>query len=771
MRDDWKGGPPHCWGPNGPDADAAYPYPPVYDWPDIYHPVQYGEEFKGNQDLHLEHGGHWCPPRDHGRHGCWPEPGVPVAPIGLGCEFFKLVDGYVDALGKYMNANTYHEKCDCEKTMHEMKIKMEGMLKAFDREVKAQGKNLSDLNQKMIYFVGRFNQVIADLEANMLRQDELERLWTQLLAEWEEIKKLLEAAGSFVIQYEYDGETITRTTEPDAIATAVKSGKSVYAALTVDMGDHTTQYNGVGQALYYPAGDEQNETVEAFIHFYNPVYDEEENLYALSSDFRVYDAVEFVDDAWQSADDAPTFGIYALDAGGEPEEGSIQTAMLADGAVTTQKIADNAVTSDKIADGAVDTSDLADGAVTTGKIASNAVTEEKLATGAVSENKLSADVKTKLNRKANYNQPNTNDQIGVGYGYNDVEEVYINSTGTSNLSWTTLMAYLDTATSATGMNPQVFNHAKIIEPRIVNNYKSRFSFSSNQLKTEFARFFFSVYEGRMGIIPRDMYTSADPFELNVAYCESKFDKSGTYMQFPEITYDGHSYKYQMYIDSGSNENTHCRLSLDNGTYEQVNWNTVTIIMLFPDKSPLCEYGLGYIFPESIALSQLTRSLYGNLNCHAEVTINRYDSSNYLIDQPIKNAHVYGQHTYSNEQITLTGMFFYLKSESVFKTTYVHDTLAERAADFTVVNDHFEFDIKTFFGKSQNFKAFTNKQGIGGTIGIKTANGYYESVVVVTVGSSNVASIKPLNPEILTRALEDGEVILSCGNMPLNAINM
>lgn len=752
MRDDWKGGPPHNWGPNGPDADAAFPYGPVYDWPDIYHPVQYGEEFKGNQDLHLDFGGHWCPPRDHGRHGCWPEPGVPVAPIGLGCEFFKLVDGYVDALGKYMNANTYHEKCDCEKTMHEMKIKMEGMLKAFDREVKSQGKNLSDLNQKMIYFVGRFNQVIADLEANMLRQDELERLWLEILAEWEEIKKLLEAAGTFVIQYAYDGDTITRTTEPDAIATAVKSGKSVYAALTVDMGDHTTQYNGVGKALYYPAGDEQTETVEAFIHFYNPVYDEEENLYALSSDFRVYDAVEFVDDAWQSADDAPTFGIYALDAGGEPEEGSIQTAMLADGAVTSAKIAD----------GAVGTSDIADGAVTTGKIASNAVTEGKLATGAVSENKLSADVKTKLNHRPDFTKPNINNQIGTGYGYNEMVGNYLRMT-TNFICSVNVGNYF----SKTAEAP--FDGNEFIKLQL-NTMRSVYTGTT---LVNFDKHFLTAFEGRLVVVPESItqnpaWTSMTDFVNNLDNYKSTYDATNNCLISPVYTIGDTTYQTKLYPKTVGTLSY--SLSVNGEAYQEDLATTQPWYLMWCASYNNMPTELGSC---SVPDNSITSSKINNYSITSDKIYEKAVTLSKLAET-IKYVYPLMNYKELSDQYGLNDQIYIYYKKRTNTITVLEGVSVKGVYARLITNNYISFDSTTNtitipisnFSQSFSFR-FTNSYGYGqpilGMAVLETDDGSYWTPFIFeanydTTTSNNIVTMKLVDPSFATHFNETNAYI-------------
>ena len=311
MSVDWKGGPPHAWGPNGPDADAAFPEPPVYEWPDIYHPTQYGEEFKGNKPLMIDGPAgpvHPCPPRDFARHdgcGCGP---VPIEPRGVPCSVVHMMSDYIDTLSKYMSATTYQDQCACVDQMKDITRKMEKALKDFDKEVRALGKAVSDINQKLVYYTGRFIAVVADLERNMLRQDELEAAFKELTAHVAELERLIANLGLLIVHYEFDGDTLTRTTDADVIATSALRGDPILCTINDTSEEDPVTFAGVmmvetGEVKITLAG-----------HVFRPVYDGLGG-YELSTDVVIADEIDCVDNTWVGADEYPTVDEVELKTG------------------------------------------------------------------------------------------------------------------------------------------------------------------------------------------------------------------------------------------------------------------------------------------------------------------------------------------------------------------------------------------------------------------------------------------------------------------------
>lgn len=218
MPNDFYHGPPgppdphdhhhHDWGPHGPDG----PLVPVYVWPDVYHPVPYGHEYKGNENLTLDDGRHWCPPRDHGRHGCHPEPCGCGHHSHLPCDFIEVMGNYLDLANRYINATTYHERCDCVNELARIKAKLKDLLKEFHRELETLDKDTARINNKLIYFIGKAQQIQKDLENNMLKQDEM-------IKKFEELKEAYE-------QYQDTNTTYTLTQDGDYLVLTGSDGST-----------------------------------------------------------------------------------------------------------------------------------------------------------------------------------------------------------------------------------------------------------------------------------------------------------------------------------------------------------------------------------------------------------------------------------------------------------------------------------------------------------------------------------------------------------------
>ena len=213
----------HDWGPHGPDG----PLVPVHVWPDVYHPVPYGHEYKGNENLTLDDGRHWCPPRDHGRHGCHPEPCGCGHHSHLPCDFIEVMGNYLDLANRYINATTYHERCDCVNELARIKAKLKDMLKEFHRELETLDKDTARINNKLIYFIGKAQQIQKDLENNMIHQTEMETAFDEMKVKFEELKEAYE-------QYQDTNTTYTMTYEDDTLKLTGSDGSEQTVEIAPD---------------------------------------------------------------------------------------------------------------------------------------------------------------------------------------------------------------------------------------------------------------------------------------------------------------------------------------------------------------------------------------------------------------------------------------------------------------------------------------------------------------------------------------------------------
>lgn len=166
----------HEWGPHGPDGPMI-PHDHAYEWPDIYHPVPYGKEYKGNENLTLDCGEHWCPPRDHGRHGCHDHhhDHCHSDPCHAPMTMLTVLGDYVETAQRLIDATTYQERCDCVDELRRIKVKMEKVLKEFDHELSENDAAVGRIQQKVTYYIGKMQEVLKAFDENVARQDELEQ--------------------------------------------------------------------------------------------------------------------------------------------------------------------------------------------------------------------------------------------------------------------------------------------------------------------------------------------------------------------------------------------------------------------------------------------------------------------------------------------------------------------------------------------------------------------------------------------------------------------
>lgn len=318
MHDNYYYGPHGVDGPVTHDCDGHVH--PMYDYPDVYHPTHYGEEWRGNECLHVD-GVHLCPPRDFGRHGCVPEPcGHIVEPIGIPMQLVNMMTDYVDVLGKYMHATTYHEKCDCEKELHEIKAKVKTMLEEYDAYACRLQNSFTDLDQKFKYYVGRFNDVITDLENNILEQEDLKKSFDELNETVEEYKELVDEAGLRIVDTDH---------LEDGAVTEDKLSEDVKAKLNDEDDDTTYRLSKSGNTISLTGSDG--------------------SITSVTDGFATYTLSKEGSDIILTGSDGTTSSVTDDDTEFTLEDGSVTSAKLGSSAVTNAKINNGAVSEEKLA--------------------------------------------------------------------------------------------------------------------------------------------------------------------------------------------------------------------------------------------------------------------------------------------------------------------------------------------------------------------------------------------------------------------------------------
>lgn len=303
---------------------------------------------------------------------------------------------------------------------------------------------------------------------------------------------------------------------------------------------------------------------------------------------------------------------------------AVTSSKLADNSVTYTKLANNSVSADKLTSLAVTETKIGQAAVTEAKIANSSISENKLQSnsvstskiknGAVDENKLNDDVKAKLNHKPNYNMPNTNDQIGVGYGYNYTED-YIAATphdfGSSLPSFLSWLRYatgdLSSTSSGTSAKSLYNNVSRAVD------YVISLASDNPAKRTEIKRYF-AAMEGSLSIIPAIIYNekhTEDPSDAWITedMLHSTFDVTGL-LTSPVYNHDGHTYQTQFGLlqSSSTSLNVSYKISIDGGAFEDSLMNGDCIISCITMNNPLYAYGLGYLPNESVKAEKLSASL-------------------------------------------------------------------------------------------------------------------------------------------------------------------
>ena len=120
---------------------------------------------------------------------------------------------YLDLANKYINATTYHERCDCVNELARIKAKLKDMLKEFHRELETLDADTARINNKLIYFIGKTQQIQKDLENNMIHQSEMETAFDEMKVQFEELQEAYEqyqdTNTTYTLNYEDDTLTLT----------------------------------------------------------------------------------------------------------------------------------------------------------------------------------------------------------------------------------------------------------------------------------------------------------------------------------------------------------------------------------------------------------------------------------------------------------------------------------------------------------------------------------------------------------------------------------
>lgn len=246
-----------CWGPHGPDGPCA----PLYRWPDIYHPVPYGEEWRGNQPLKLG-GCHPCPPRDWARHDCKPDPYyfghpdnccpnpnmpipdncgcddncgcgkhecfTPVAPFCVPHKLYNLFDDYIDLLHKYCTLDNCTDQCNCINDLEKVRAKIRVLLKDIEHAVNNLGGEYNRLQKQVCYYMGKTNAAIEMAEECLHSVDEVEKQLDAIADEFEEIRNEFKSLSTvYPVVYNLNNGTYERVTSDADVRVALDNDKAL----------------------------------------------------------------------------------------------------------------------------------------------------------------------------------------------------------------------------------------------------------------------------------------------------------------------------------------------------------------------------------------------------------------------------------------------------------------------------------------------------------------------------------------------------------------
>ena len=372
----------HCpdfgWGPHGPDGPVA----PLYRWPDIYHPVPYGEEWRGNKPLMLG-GCHPCPPRDWARHNCEPipyhgnphscdcppkgchvEPEMPVpdnagcncepcddecgcgkhdcfAPVAPFCvpkELYSLFDDYVDLLHKYCTLDNCTDQCKCVEDLEKVRGKIQALLRDIQHTVNNLGGEYNRLQKQVCYYMGKTNFAIETAEEAMQKMNVTEEEFNAIKEEFDFIKnKFCELSSVYPIVYQYVDGVYTRITSEEETREGLLQNKALVGVILDEDGKFSKQVYCVSYTM-----TENSFTIDWELDF----TDENDILASFKGTDDSVDGVSF-------------------------QMITPKASSYVNGSVNTSAIASNAVTEGKLATGAVTTNKLSNGAVTIDKLDPN----------------------------------------------------------------------------------------------------------------------------------------------------------------------------------------------------------------------------------------------------------------------------------------------------------------------------------------------------------------------------------------------------------------
>ena len=374
-----------------------------------------------------------------------------------------------------------------------------------------------------------------------------------------------------------------------------------------------------------------------------------------------------------------------------------------------------------------------------------------------------------LAAKPNYRMPNTDNQIGVGYGYNDVVKYYKSLSSYDIFTWTNIK---DLFSSSTGFGPQ----GDALQRNMT--YLNQQTGASNL--PELKQHFLQMMEGKLSIIPEGAAPLITDLDLSVdeipdEYFNSTYD--GSALVSPVYTYNGHKYQTKLVGLPDTNANFEYQRKIDDGEFERPNVASSTKIFIasLDWYNPLCDRLAGYIPSSSVTTEKLadnsvssSKIKEGAINAPKKMTTmmkpiplcKSFNSTNvmckafYGLNRSSMRYDFFGAVISGNYQEMLNN------EQSVTPKLYYENDNTRWIAKAS-----YTFGLDGAFNESASIQFRTQI----GYAHLKTDNGLYFTPVKSVVESVDNLSITPVDPDFITHLNEANPELTI--NIPIEPMTM
>ena len=403
---------------------------------------------------------------------------------------------------------------------------------------------------------------------------------------------------------------------------------------------------------------------------------------------------------------------------------------------------------------------------------------QNLVSGAIatSEETMRSTMDTKIRAaKPNYNMPNTNDQIGVGYGYNETYKANI-SIQQANQTYYSVVDLLNSISGTSGMTGLAYWAARSLlqfyDNVSINNAGASSGINGKNL---FKKVFMQLFEGSLFIRPIEAYNDNN-FEIKPEYYYCKYNPDEISLTTPIIPYDGHNYQMKLKTSGQDNANLLLYEKVDDGDFTLVNWTHSSFNFIIK-LNTMITLGFGYIKDKAVSLEKLSDSAYNRMVFRTDITRRYYDvvdGEGITLYPTEKWITYYSKYSNNSTYHYLLGIYMEGYKRGIFGHTYASinqlspsASSTNYAGQFDNTNKEMRFNLSSLTNINSSYwkqppvdsSDYTSKKYC--LLAVKNNSGWHNFFGKITQNTSspNGLIITPLDDEFFNEFVNDDDYLI------------